>query len=358
MNPYERMMLVLEGKRDELDRIPCACACVGSYTIEFMEKYDAYWPDAHKDPEKMARLGSAAYRECGVESVVVPFDAVYQPEILGLHPDFREKQIKKGKILWPSVYRQGFRKDGTEIKDPSDLLFPEDIASAGRIPVITKALKILHEEFYGEVPVCTGIGAPFTLLAGYILDTVKFMTMVMSDIEKVRAFYEAMMPQCIELVKIFFEAGADVVRIAEDGASCDNLSPSLFDRFIKPYLIEMFRKSGAQVLTMSGSAGPIIKSCVETGAKMIVIDEKTNVGDAKKVIDSMKPEYNMALAGNLPTMGLLKRGPEEKIREYVRDIIEQGVDVVSPGSDFWIKTPSKNIRTMVEATKEFGVIRR
>ena len=49
---------------------------------------------------------------------------------------------------------------------------------------------------------------------------------------------------------------------------------------------------------------------------------------------------------------------EEKIREYVRDIIEQGVDVVSPGSDFWIKTPSKNIRTMVEATKEFGVIRR
>ncbi|MHC1585834.1 MAG: uroporphyrinogen decarboxylase family protein [Candidatus Syntropharchaeia archaeon] len=356
MNSYERMMLILEGKRNEVDRIPCACPATGTYTVDFMEKYDAHWPDAHKDPEKMARLGSAAHRECGVESVVIPFDAVVEAEIVGMAPDFREKQIKKGKLLWPSVYRQGFRADGTKIETPDDLIIPDDLANAGRVPVITKALEILHEEFYGKVPVCTRVVAPLTMLSGYVMDTVQFMMKMMTNPDEVVSFYERVKPMVIELVKIYFEAGADIVAISEDGASCDNLSPKHFDEYIKPQLKEIIGKSGANAMTMSGAAGPIIKSCIETGTKIIALDEKTDLAKAKEDRDSMMPAYYMAIAGNLPTMGLLKKGPVDKIKEYVKSIIPY-VDVVAPGSDFWIKTPTENICAMVEATKEFGVIK-
>ncbi|MHC1585835.1 MAG: uroporphyrinogen decarboxylase family protein [Candidatus Syntropharchaeia archaeon] len=358
MNSYERMMLILEGKKEEVDRIPCACPCVGTYTLDFMEKYDAHWPEAHKDPEKMARLGSAAHRETGLESVMVPFDVIVEAEILGMAPDFREKQIKKGKLLWPGVFRQGYRADGVKIETPDDLIIPDDPANAGRVPVITKALEILHEEFYGKVPVCTRVMGPLTTLGGYVLDTVQFYMNLATKPEEVKDFYERVKPLTIELVKIYFEAGADMVAVAEDAASCDNLSPEHFENLVKPQLKDIISKSGANVMSMSGQATPIIKACAETGTKMIVLDEKTDIVKAREITDSLKPEYSMALAGNLPTMGLLKKGPVEKIKEYVKNLIETAkIDVVSPGQDFWVKTPTENIRAMVEATIEYGAVK-
>ena len=134
MNPYERLTAILSGKKDAVDRIPCINS-VSVSTIEFMKTYDAYWPVAHKDPVKMAKLASAAHRLCNLENVSVPFCMTVEAEVLGAKIDFHEDKIK-----WPSV-RQ------FKVKDISDLKFPEDISEAGRIPVITKAIKILKEEF-------------------------------------------------------------------------------------------------------------------------------------------------------------------------------------------------------------------
>ncbi|MHC1566598.1 MAG: uroporphyrinogen decarboxylase family protein [Candidatus Syntropharchaeia archaeon] len=357
MNPYERMMLILDGRKKDADRIPCASLGLATYSIDFMREYDAYWPEAHKDPEKMARLGSAAYRMCGFESIVVPFDSVVEAEILGIQADFKEKAIKKGKMMFAGVYRVGMRKDGKKIEDASDLEIPEDISSAERIPVITEAIKILHEEFYGKVPVVARVIGPTTSLSSYVFDTKEFFSKFYTDLDQIKEIYNAYKPLAVELTEIFFEAGADIVSIAEDAATCGNISPEYFNEVNKPWLMDFFRESGAQAMTMCGVANPIIKSCVETGAKAITVDFDTDIVQARRDIDSMKPEYHMALAGNVPSMTLLKRGPVEEIRSYVKKIIEEAdVDVVAPG-EFWIKTPPEHISAMVEATKEFGVIK-
>ncbi|RLG32221.1 hypothetical protein DRN98_05590 [Methanosarcinales archaeon] len=357
MNSYERMKLILEGKKGEIDRIPCACPGVGTYTENLMKEFNAGWPEAHKDPEKMAILGSAAYEKFGLESVVVPFDAVVEAEILGMAVDFREKQLKKGKILWPGVLRPGFTKDGVEIKEPSDLTIPDDIANSGRVPVITEALKILHEKYYGEVPIFVWSMGIFTTLLGYVLDTIQFMMLVRTDPEKVKAFYNAVLDLPIELGKIYKEAGADYVVYREDGACCDNVSPKDFVDLFKAPISEIFAKSPMEILTMSGTAGPIMKDCAEVGAKMIVIDEKTDAVKARESVDSAGT--GVALAGNLPTMSLLKKkNSADKIDAWVKNIIENAkIDVVSPGCDFFVKTPDENIEAMVAATRKYGQLK-
>ena len=123
-------MGVLNGEKDEVDRIPCVNS--GSVaTMEFMKTYNAYWPKAHANPVEMAKLGSAAHRVCGLDNVSVPFCMIVEAEVLGAEIDFHEDTIR-----WPSIGK-------FQMKDPSDLKLPEDVSKAGRIPVVTRAIKIL-----------------------------------------------------------------------------------------------------------------------------------------------------------------------------------------------------------------------
>ena len=360
MTSYDRVLTILKGKTEDLDRIPCLCPGVGNYSIDFMREFDAWWPDAHKDPEKMAKLASAAYRMCGLESVVVPFDIVVEAEMLGMEPDFRERQAKRGKYLWPTIARPGVTRDGRIINEPYDLVVPDDIASAGRIPVITKALEILHEEFYGKVPIFAWVVAPVSSLPGYVMDAIRFYMWFRTAPEKIEAAYEILRPMDIELAKIYLEAGADVIAIREDSASCDSVSPKDFVNLIKPNLQEIFKGIKAPTfLTMSGTATPIIGPIVEIGANAVVLDEKTNMIEARKIVDSKKPAHTIALAGNVAPKDVLHQGPIERIRENVRFLIQKArVDMIAPGCDLWLQTPWQHVKAMVDATIEFGEMKK
>ncbi len=118
MNSYDRLMAVLRGKKREVDRLP-AMNSVGTYTLDSMEALDAHWPDAHRNPEKMARLATGLSVLAGLDNITVPFDLTLEAEAFGAPVDFFEGQVK-----WPTV--TGFIAD-----DASDLRIPEDLLSAG-----------------------------------------------------------------------------------------------------------------------------------------------------------------------------------------------------------------------------------
>jgi len=75
-------MSVISGKYDEVDRVPCINT-VSVATIEFMQATEAFWPDAHFDPEKMAKLAAAAHKLCGLDMITVPFDMTLEAELRG-----------------------------------------------------------------------------------------------------------------------------------------------------------------------------------------------------------------------------------------------------------------------------------
>ena len=82
MNPYERLMALLEGRKGDVDRLPVWCPA-RTCTLDGMKMFDAYWPEAHKDPEKMARLAASVYELTGNENISVPFDMTMEAEALG-----------------------------------------------------------------------------------------------------------------------------------------------------------------------------------------------------------------------------------------------------------------------------------
>jgi len=343
MSSYERVFAFLKGRKNEADRIPCMNPA-GTYTEDFMVAVDAFWPDSHFDPEKMARLGAAAHELCGLDNISIPFDILVEAELLGAPIDFRE-----GKTLWPSV------KD-LIAKDFSDIKLPKDIANSGRVPVIIKAIKMLKEKYGESVPVNVIFDPPFTMISSYLMETVDFMVAIKKKPEIIHEFIDGVTPLYIELAKIYQEAGADILTYHDGGASNDSISPKYYRDFVfestKKWINRV--KSAVTILNICGNSDGIIDAMIETGATAIAIDERTSIVKTREIVDSVKP--GVPILGNIPAQTLLFRGPVEKIEAAVKMVIEAGIDIVSPGCDFWIKTPAEHIKALVDSTKKYGSI--
>ncbi|HPR41336.1 MAG TPA: uroporphyrinogen decarboxylase family protein [Candidatus Methanofastidiosa archaeon] len=77
LSPKERYIRTLEGK--ETDRVSCSCP-LQTGTVSLMEKTGSYWPDAHKNANKMADLAYGAWEHAGIGSVRVPFCLTVEAE--------------------------------------------------------------------------------------------------------------------------------------------------------------------------------------------------------------------------------------------------------------------------------------
>jgi [methyl-Co(III) methanol-specific corrinoid protein]:coenzyme M methyltransferase len=91
---------------------------------------------------------------------------------------------------------------------------------------------------------------------------------------------------------------------------------------------------------------------MECGAEAISIGETTSMRAAKEVADRVKPGY--PIGGNISAYNVIHDGPVERIRDHVRVAVEEGADMVAPGCDFWLETPTEHVKAFVEAVKEFG----
>ncbi len=332
---YDRFMAVLEGRPGDADRIPCVNT-TSVATLGFMDAYDAHWPAAHHDPGKMARLGSAAHRLCGLDNVSVPFCMTVEAEVFGSAIDFHE-----GSVRWPSIRE-------FQITEPSELEIPEDVSEAGRVPVVVEAIRLLKEEFGGVVPVNAYLAPPFTSISSYLVDSISFLKWLRRSPETVHEFCRATLDTYVEIANLYEEAGADVITLHEMGASTDIISPTHFDEFVKPYLSEITRRvKTPTVLNICGSTMTILESMMDCGATAIAVDERTPIHDARRIVDDKWPGY--PIIGNIPAYDVIHAGPVERIGEAVECAVRDGVDMVAPGCDFWLETPTDNIRAFVDA---------
>ena len=337
-------MHVLEGEKLVIDRLP-AMNSVGTYTIEIMGKFEARWPEAHRDSKKMARLAAGLSKLTGIDNITVPFDLTLEAEVFGAPVDYF-----KGQVKWPTV------KSFIASK-ASDLQIPEDILSNGRIPQVLKAIRILKNDFVGKVPVIAYINAPFTSIGSYLVEPSEFLKWIKRSPDKITEFCDKMYPYYAEIANAFVDAGADVITFREEGASLDSISPRHFEELIKPYLTKMIALVKApRIIHICGQCIngelELISKIIECGTEAIAIGETTSMRAARKIADKISPGY--PLGGNISAYNIIHKGPIQLIREDVRRVIEEGADMVTPGCDFWIETPTKNIRAFVEAVKEFG----
>jgi [methyl-Co(III) methanol-specific corrinoid protein]:coenzyme M methyltransferase len=304
-----------------------------------MQTYNAYWPRAHKDPVKMAKLGSAAQRLCGLDNVSLPFCMTVEAEAFGAPINFHEEMIK-----WPSITT-------FQVKEPTDLTIPQDVSTAGRIPVIIKAIKLLKKEYDGKVPINVYLAPPFTSISSYLVDSITFLKWLKIAPEKVHQFCKATIPLYIELAQLYEEAGADMITFHEMGASTDNISPLHFTEFVQPYLTQIVKQLKVPtILNICGSALMILDKMIDCDVTAIAVDERTPMKQARKLVDTLRLGY--PIIGNISAYHVIHAGPPERIRQVVQQVIGEGVDMVAPGCDFWLETPTEHVQTFVEAVTE------
>ncbi|RLI33441.1 hypothetical protein DRO66_10195 [Candidatus Bathyarchaeota archaeon] len=229
----------------------------------------------------------------------------------------------------------------------------------GRVQVVVRAIKILKEEFEGDLPIIACINGPFTSISSYLVEPTEFLKNMRRAPEKIHELYKETYPHYAEIANTFKEAGADIITYREEGASLDNISPKNFNEFVKPYLTKMISLTKPpRILDICGQciSGEIeiIGEMIECGAEAITIEERTSMKKARDITDQVKPGY--PIGGNINPFTVLHRGPVERIRTAVKRVIDEGADMVAPGCDFWLETPTEHVKAFVGATAEFGTL--
>ncbi|MBM4237334.1 MAG: methylcobamide--CoM methyltransferase, partial [Euryarchaeota archaeon] len=211
MNSKERFeaALRLEAK----DRVPVACP-LQTGTVALMEASGAYWPDAHLDPEKMARLALAAHRFGEIESVRVPFHNDYEAEAMGCVLGGWKKESQPVKVEFAVK----------SVEDVDRLRIP-DPRKDGKMPVVLRAVEILAEEVGKELPVIAAICAPFELAV-----RVRGMTDVMRDLmlrpEALKKTLRIATEAAVGYGKALTDSGASTVALIDGSAS--TLGPKFY----------------------------------------------------------------------------------------------------------------------------------
>lgn len=345
MEILENALAVLKSGRGAGERI-LHMNTASTATKDFMQATGAFWPDAHRDSAKMAKLGSAAHKLCGLDNVSVPFDFLVEAEVFGAIVDFRDSAIARGKFFWPNV-------KNFIIREPYDLKIPKDLSKAGRAPVVVGAIRLLKEELGGKVPINAIVIPPFTSLSSYLVDTVNFMRAMKTDPGKVKAYMDAAFEVYVGVAKLYEEAGADIITFHDMAAPTDNISPANFESFVVPYLKRLIGSVKIPtVLNICGTTEPILGKMVECGASAVAIDERNMIDRARVAVDKVKPKY--PIIGNINAKKVIHDGTPQIVEEAVKKAIDDGVDVVSPGCDFWIETSTDHVKTFVDAVRKHG----
>jgi [methyl-Co(III) methanol-specific corrinoid protein]:coenzyme M methyltransferase len=148
MTLKERLLNALEGKK--VDKVP-VCSVTQTGIVELMDEVGAPWPEAHSDPEQMAKLAIANYELSGLEAVRVPYCLTVLAEAMGCEVNMGTKNRQ------PSVTAHPYTKDleGMEM--------PENLLDMGRIQAVLDSIKIIRDRVGPDVPIIGGLEGPVTL---------------------------------------------------------------------------------------------------------------------------------------------------------------------------------------------------
>jgi [methyl-Co(III) methanol-specific corrinoid protein]:coenzyme M methyltransferase len=313
----DRVLKFLNG--EEVDRPPIFSG-MGNVVVPVLEKYKINFAMAHRDPELMAKAAAGMYREEALGSVMN-----YYEDVEGLlYPTVKEKVIKTA----------------------DDVHFPDDIANAGRIPVVAEAIRILRKEIGDEVAIGTYILGPFTL-GGQVKELDELFEESFLEPEKTAKLLEKLSEFIIKVFKVYQEAGVDYFTLREMGGTSDVMSPKSFKSLIKPHLVRIISEMPRpNILHICGDTNSIIEDMGECGANAISVDQKNRLPESRE-----KLGHETIILGNFDPVKVLMQGKAGDVGPTARGCLDAGANAVWPGCDLWPEVPEKNMQALMDSLK-------
>ena len=327
-------------KRQEIDRMPVFSG-MGNVTVHGLNKHGLNFSEIHTDAHKMAKMAASTFQLFGLECAVVPFDMGVEAEALGASINF---YTHRDDIVYPTI----LKKPAEKILE-LNLQIPTRLATEGRIPIVTEAIRYLKEEVGDQVAIGAWVLGPYTL-AGQLVDIGDLAKQAYKATEKVREILERLAEVLVNISNIYKEAGADYITVREMGAGPDILSPRIFKVLIRPTLELLFSKiASPNILHICGDTNSIVDQMGLCGADALSVEQQNNIAESRTKLGP-----DALILGNVDPYGVIVKGTPKDIDTAVKQSVADGVSAIWPGDDIWPTVPWENMEAFVSAARKYG----
>lgn len=337
MDSRERVLEALSGARFD---VPPVAIFTQSATKGQMDATGARWPEAHRDPEKMAVLGCAQAEMFGFDSVRVPFDITAEAERLGCgvglgaedNPPFITSRAVSGDPM-----------EGT--MEELDLMSPSEYLSGGATAAVCEAVSICAKRMDGRTAVCAGMLGPMGLL-GQLMGVEGLAIASLTAPDWMERSAKTLTALQAEYAKGLRDAGAEIITIVESEAGADIIDPSGYMAVSGSLMKDLVPAGVKSVLHMCGACVPLLEDISRTGVDALSPDQCEPASD---IMDGLKGR--VAVAGSVDPVGALLLGTPDKIVAEARMYADAGYNVIAPGCGIAPLTPDGNMKALADAFK-------
>lgn len=334
MTARERVLKFLN--KEKVDRPPIFSG-MGNVVTPVLDKYGVVFSKAHRDPELMAKAAIGTYKEFGFECAVVPFDLGVEAEALGAKMNYYDDV--EG-LLYPTVKEKC-------VKYAEDVRIPADLEHAGRIPVVTNAMKAIRRELGNEIAIGAYVLGPFTL-AGQVMELDELYEESFLDPERIGNILERLSEMIVKVFHVYKNAGADYFVLREMGGTSDVMSPKSFRSLIKPHVTRILSEMPhPTILHICGDTNAIVPDMVECGADAISVDQKNNLAETRQKVGP-----DVLILGNFDPVKVLHKGKPAEVGPVVTQCLKDGANAVWPGCDLWPEVSKENMEALVGSLKK------
>jgi MtaA/CmuA family methyltransferase len=302
---------------------------------------EASFQEIASDPDLIVRAQMWAVERIGSDALYPSADPLTIAEAFGCTVRF----LETGPLVDPlpiSIDR---------LEDVEGLPFPKP-EKTGRLPILLQAARQLSEKTRGEMPLIGIFEGPFTNTCR-IIEAERVLRMVYKKPQILEALLDRMNEVLFTLGQGLVDCGVNILYVPEPTASSTMISPPMFSRFVLPRLQRLTgRLRVPVVLHICGDTRPILPAMVQSGARVLSLDQCMDLSGARAMTS------DAVLAGNVdPVKSLLMGDPEKVKRNAVGCLQDAGTDrfILMPGCAVPPKTPVENLRAMVRAAVDFGL---
>lgn len=333
MNHKERLIRILNKQAIDRPAFICPGGMMNMAVTEVMESLKCYWPEAHTDPVKMAKLALGTSQLTGIENLGLPFCLTVEAEAMGAAVDLGSTGVEPIIIAYAIERMSDMERLGTI-----------DV-SQGRARTCVEAIRFLKQQQV-NLPIIANLSGPASLAAS-LVDPLIYYRAMRRDKAAVHRLNRVVIENIITFGNALIEAGADVVCISDPSATGELIGRNSFEEFVLPGLNEItqhFRDTynTPAIVHICGDVKCLGSALNMLTAEAISIDSVVAI----KTLKELAPD-KIAM-GNVST-SLLEQGREDELFHAGLACVSKGVDILAPACGLSSKTPVKNIKQLADS---------
>ena len=331
MTPRDIFLAKLRNKPATRTSVGSATSVV---TSDLMDEVSAWFPEAHVDAVKMARLAAAGHTLLGFDNVMPLFSVWHESAALGCRVDWgtRGRMPDSRDHLCDTI--------GELPAIPSGLLKHPGCA----VPL--EAIGLLRRELGDTVAVVGKVFGPWTL--GYhVYGVDRFLMATIDDPDALRRAIRWLMEVTLQFGKAQIEAGADALTLA-DHATRDLCSPANY----RDFLVEMHQELHERlpcplILHICGDTSDRIPYIASTGIECFHFDSKVSTPVARELAGEQ-----LALMGGTSNFRVVREGTPEIIAADVAEKAAHQIDIIGPECAVPLDAPWRNLQLLAHLGKQ------